>query len=193
MSSPLDPRKAVTVGRVLTPHGVRGEIKVEPATDFPERFAPGSRLWLDGRPYVVERSRAQGASLIVKLLGVDSRNDAEVLRAKRLYAAEPFRIEAEGLYYVHDIIGLRVETESGEALGEVEEVLATGSNDVYVVRGERGELLLPALDDVVKRVDTESRRMIVEVPPGIEFQPAASRTRQRRPPRRPRRPSPPAG
>lgn len=189
MSGPLDPGTAVAVGRILAPHGVRGEFKVEPATDFPERFAPGSRLWLDGNPYTVERSRPQGRSLIVKLRGIDSRNDAEPLRGKDLFASEPAAIEEEGVYYVHDILGLRVETEAGTALGDVVEVLATGSNDVYVVRGPRGDLLLPALDDVVKQVDTASRRMVVEVPPGIEFQAPAPAGR----PAPRRRPRPPAG
>jgi 16S rRNA processing protein RimM len=171
--SDLNPETAVTVGRITAAHGIRGEIKVEPLTDFPERFQPGSRLWIDGTPYEVERGRWQGRSVVLKLSGVDTRNEAEALPGKQLLAPEATEIEEEDTYYLHDVIGLRVEDAAGETLGELAEVLSTGSNDVYVVRGERGELLLPALDDVVRQVDIPGGRIVVDVPEGIEFARAA--------------------
>lgn len=175
----LDRRTAVTVGRIVTAHGVRGEVKVEPLTDFPQRFESGSRLWLEDREYTVERGRWQGRSVILKLGGVDTRERAEALRGKELLAAEAAEIESEGVYYLHDVIGLRVEDRSGDLLGRLEDVLTTGSNDVYVVRGERGELLLPALDDIVIEVDVEGGRVTVDVPEGIEFaRPAPARKRR---------------
>ena len=175
----LNPQTAVTVGRITAAHGIRGELKVQPLTDFPQRFQPGSRLWLDGAPHDVERGRPQGRNVILKLRGVDTRTQAEALAGKELLAPEATQIEAEGVYYLHDVIGLRVEDAAGETLGELAEVLSTGSNDVYVVRGERGEMLLPALDDVVRRVDVAGGRIIVDVPNGIEFaRPAPPRSRR---------------
>jgi 16S rRNA processing protein RimM len=176
----------ITVARIIAVHGVHGEVKVEPLSDFPHRFERGSSLVLDGAPVVVERSRAQGRNLILKLEGIDTRNAAEELTGKELTVAEAAAIEEEGVYYLHDVIGLRVEDGSGKELGRLVEVLSTGSNDVYVVRGEEGELLLPALEDVILRVDVSAGLMVVDVPPGIEFQAAAA------PSRRPARRRPPA-
>jgi 16S rRNA processing protein RimM len=165
--APLQP---VTVGRIVAPHGIKGELKVESLTDFPERFEVGSRLWLNGEQWVVERGRISGRSVILKLRGLDTRNDAEALRGGELTVPEPTQLEDEGVYYLHDIIGLPVYDTSGDALGKLFDVLSMGSTDVYVVHGDRGELLLPALDDVVTEVDVAGRRIVVDVPEGIEFQ-----------------------
>jgi 16S rRNA processing protein RimM len=158
------------VGRILAPHGIRGELKVQPLSDFPERFEAGSRLWLRGEERVVERGRWAGRSVLLKLRGLDTRNEAETLRGEELTVPEAAQLQDEGVYYLHDIIGLPVFDTAGEALGRLAEVLSTGSTDVYVVRGDRGELLLPALDDVVTQVDVAGRRIVVEVPEGIKFQ-----------------------
>ncbi len=166
------------MGRITAAHGVRGEVNVEPLTAFPERFEAGSRLWLDGSPLTVEQGRWRRRSVILKLKGIDTRTQAEAIAGKELLVPQATPLEAEDVYYLHDILGLRVEDAAGEALGEVVEVLSTGSNDVYVVRGERGEILLPALDDVVREINLTQRRIVVEVPDGLEFvQRAAPRGR----------------
>jgi 16S rRNA processing protein RimM len=169
---PLDdsPSEPVTVGRILAPHGIRGELKVQPLTDFPERFEAGSRLWLNGEERTVQRGRWAGRSVILKLRGLETRNEAEALRGAALTVPQPAELVDEGVYYLHDIIGLSVFDTSGETLGALEEVFSTGSADVYVVRGDRGELLLPALDDVVTEVDIPGGRIVVSVPEGLEFQ-----------------------
>jgi len=178
----FDPQSAVCVGRIGAPHGLRGEVNVEPLTDFPERFDSGSRLWLDGAPRLVQGSRWRGRQVLLKLEGVDSRTEAEALRGKELMApqAQPL---AAGRYYLHDVLGLRVEDEAGALLGRIEDVLSTGANDVYVVRGERGELLLPAIEDVVREVDVAGGRIVVALLPGLEFTKAAAHKRSRRAPR----------
>ena len=160
----------MTVGRVLAPHGIRGELKVQPLTDFPERFDAGSRLWLNGQQWVVERGRWAGrGGVILKLRGLDTRNDAETLRDAELTVPEATELKEEGVYYLHDIIGLPVFDAAGEALGKLADVFSTGSTDVYVVRGDRGELLLPALEDVVTNVDVAGGRIVVDVPEGLEW------------------------
>lgn len=165
----IDPRSAVSVGRIISPHGLRGEVNVEALTDFPERFKPGSRLWLDGSPRRVEQSRRQDRLVCLKLDGVDTRSDAEKLRGKELMLPSAEDLREPGRYYLHDIVGLRVEDEAGAVLGRVADVLSTGANDVYVVQGDRGELLLPAVDDVIKAVDLANGRITVELLPGLEF------------------------
>jgi 16S rRNA processing protein RimM len=160
----------VTVGRVLAPHGIRGELKVQPLTDFPQRFDAGSRLWLNGQEWVVERGRWAGrGGVILKLRGLETRNDAETLRNAEFTVPEATALEQEGVYYLHDIVGLPVFDAAGKALGKLEQVFNSGSTDVYVIRGERGELLLPALDDVITQVDIAGGRIVVDVPEGIEW------------------------
>lgn len=168
LSEPAVP--PVTVGVILAPHGIRGEVKVQPLTDFPERFEAGSRLWLNGEERVVQRGRWAGRSVILQLRGIETRNEAEALRGAELTVPEAADLADEGVYYLHDIIGLRVVDEAGIDLGKLEEVFNSGSVDVYVVRGEAGELLLPALDDVVIDVDIAAGQIRVDVPEGLEFQ-----------------------
>jgi hypothetical protein len=86
-----------------------------------------------------------------------------------LQSPELHTIYAAGTYFQHDIIGLEVVTDSGEALGRVATILETGANDVYVVKGERGELLLPAIEDVIKQVDVRGGRLVIDLLPGLEF------------------------
>ena len=177
-SGALDPKTAVTIGRITSIHGIKGELRVMPLTDFPERFAAGAEVWLDGAPVRVRRGRQHGREMIVALEGIETRDAAEALRGKELLAPSPLELD-EGVFYQHDIIGLRAETPEGEALGLVAEVISTGANDVYVVRGERGELLLPAIEDVVREIDVANGRVIVELMPGLEFTRAPAPRKQR--------------
>jgi 16S rRNA processing protein RimM len=172
------------VGRILGVHGLRGELKVEPLTDFPHRFQPGSELLLDGEPVRVRRSRRERNLVYVTLAGVTSRQAAGALVGRSLYVPEGSTPLGEGQYYRHDIIGLSVRDEAGDRLGEVVEILVTGANDVYIVRGERGELLLPAVDDVVKRIDLQAGEMVVELMEGLEFTPPRTQHARGRPRRR---------
>jgi len=169
MAEEYDPKTAVTVGRVIAAHGIRGEVKVEPHTDFPERFKPGARLWLAGAAMQIETARRTLNLFQIKFEGIDDRTQAEALRGKELQAP-PLSSLGEGTYYHHQIIGMGVEDENGAVLGRVADVFATGSNDVYVVRGDRGDLLLPATDEVIRRIDVERGSMTVEVLEGLEWE-----------------------
>jgi 16S rRNA processing protein RimM len=158
----------VAVGRVLGPWGLRGDVKVEPLTDFPQRFAAGGRVCAGGVSYVIERGRWQRGHVFLKLAGIDSANAAEALRQQLLEVPEDeLRPLGEGQYYHFQILGLEVRTTAGEVLGRVEQIISTGSNDVFVVRGPRGEVLIPAVDDVVKSVDPAAGRIEVEVVEGL--------------------------
>jgi 16S rRNA processing protein RimM len=105
--------------------------------------------------------------------GVNSRNQAEALLNAWLFVDEDHAVELEsGLYWVHDIIGLDVQTQEGESLGVVREVLFTGANEVYVVEtpptvNQGNDLLLPAIDEVVKEVNLAARRITVHLLPGL--------------------------
>jgi len=157
------------IGRVVSPFGVSGELRVHVLTDFPQRFKPGLvvRIGDDLRPFRVESVRWQEGALLLKLEGCDAAC-AEGLRSQMLRVPVE---EAAPLppdhYYLHDIIGLEVQATDGRILGRVVDVLRTGANDVYVVEGPFGEVLIPAIDSVVKSVDVERGIITVELLEGL--------------------------
>lgn len=164
----------VAVGRVLAPHGLKGEFRAESLTDFPERFHPGGVLYISGTRHEVERSRWHGSKLYLKLAGLDDLNDILPLRDRLLETPEgELQPLGEDSYYHFQLIGLNVVTTSGKELGVVADILSTGSNDVLIVRpsaregGDKAELLLPAIKDVVKKVDLEAHRIEVELLEGL--------------------------
>jgi 16S rRNA processing protein RimM len=165
----------LAVGRVLRPHGIRGELRVEIFTAYPERLGQHVDLYLASpahpeavRRYPVEAMRSHRRVLLLKLGGCDDRNAADELRGMLVQVPieEAVPLE-EDEYYYFQIVGVQVETESGESLGRVVDVLETGAHDVYIVRGPRGEVLLPAVDELVLDLDLESRRMVVRLLPGM--------------------------
>jgi 16S rRNA processing protein RimM len=157
----------VAVGRVLGGWGIRGELKVEPLA--PEAaFAPGRTVSAHNRAHAIESSRRSGRFLRVKLATVDSREDALALRGAYLEAAEAdLPPLPEGQYYRFQLIGLAVSSLEGRELGRVVDVLSTPENDVYVVNGPTGEVLLPAVDDVIRDVNLEEGAIKIEIIPGL--------------------------
>jgi 16S rRNA processing protein RimM len=152
------------------PHGVRGELKCAVLTDFPRRFSSTRRVFLGGsrQPFDVVRARIQGRFVLLKLEGIDSRDAAERWRNAVVAVPAGERVLLpRGSYYWQDVLGLRVVEEGGEVLGEVREILETGANDVYVVQTERGELLLPAIKDVVQQIDLDEKTMVVRLLEGM--------------------------
>lgn len=175
-----EPREGyVAVGRVLRPWGLRGDLKVESMTDFPDRFEDGQRLWLAGREHVVEASRWQKGLLYLKLRGIDDPDDAEPFRDELLEVPEDaLHPLDEDEFYHHQLTGLQVNTTADEPLGEVVEVLATGGNAVLVVRGPLGEVLLPFIDDVIRAVDLPAGRITVELIDGLLTPPSEKPRRE---------------
>ncbi|HEY82858.1 MAG TPA: 16S rRNA processing protein RimM [Dehalococcoidia bacterium] len=158
----------ITIGRILAPWGVKGKLKVKVETDFPQRFVSGAEIYLDHEPQVIESAEWHSGKLIIKLRSVDSIEDAQKLRGKLIEI--PFsqlQPLPEGHYYYFQLIGLEVWTTGGELLGKISEILTTGSNDIYVVSNARGEILIPAIEDVVKSVDLDKQNMVIEPIDGL--------------------------
>jgi len=152
----------IRVGQVMGVFGIAGAVKVRSLTDFPERFAPGSELRMDGVSRRVEWSRQQPAGLVVKLAGVDSRTDAETLRGRYLEVPEEaLRPLPEGRWYHHQLVGLAVRTAAGRDLGTLTEVITRPANDVWVARRDEREVLVPVITDAVVDVDLEARTVTV--------------------------------
>jgi len=155
---------------VLAPHGIRGELKCAVLTDFPRRFASTERVYLGPhrRPFAVQRSRLQGRFVLLKLEGLDSREDADRWRSAVVQVPESERVRLpRGHYFWEDVIGLDVRDEEGTRLGRVRDILQTGANDVYLVDTDGGELLVPAIKDVVKRIDPAKGEMVVRLLEGM--------------------------
>ena len=130
---------------------------------------PGAALLAGDTKYTINAVRTHKKALLVTIDGINTRNQAEALRGKLFEVPEgdlPHLDEDQ--YFRFDIVGINVVDENGTSLGQVQEVLETGANDVYIVRDEESELLIPAIDSVVKEIDTEARRMVVDVIPGLE-------------------------
>lgn len=163
-SSPL-PDPYLAVGRIVAPHGIRGEVRCAILTDFPERFKQTHQVYLgEGRvPRVLERARLERSRVILKIVGLNSRAEAQLLRGQTIYVAEADAVRLpQGSYFWHQIIGLRVRSGDGRNLGSITAILQTGSNDVYVVQSNGAEILLPAIKDVVRDIDLATGVMTVE-------------------------------
>ena len=166
------PAGYLAVGRIVGVHGMRGEVKVESFTDFPERFDVGSQLLLGDDLDEVEvlSSRPHKGNMLLMLSELSSRGAAELLRGQWLLVPEDEAAALdENAYWVHDLMGMEVVSEEGESLGTIYDVLFTGANEVYVVRAAATgrEVLLPAIDEVVRAVDVPARRMTVHLIPGL--------------------------
>ncbi len=193
MDRRFTPSPYIAVGRISGPFGVKGELKVEVLTDFPQRFEPGSRLFLTEEPVTVASARVSGMDrLIVQLEEVRSRTKAETIpRGATLDIREEDVIPLpDGSYYRFQLIGLPVVTETdGESIGTVEDIIETGVNDVLIVRAEgRPETLIPNTDEVVT-IDLEKSLIRVKPveglipsaePEQIEDQQPQQRRRRRR-------------
>jgi 16S rRNA processing protein RimM len=168
--SHADPEFLV-IGEVLKPWGYHGEVKVKLVTAFPARLTKLKTIYLgsEARAFHVERARLFSGFAVMKFADVDTPEAVAKLRGQvirvAIEQAAPLR---EGQYFHHQIIGLQVWTTDGEELGSVAEILETGANDVYVVRRADGrEVLLPAIRDVVREIDLEHGRMVVQLIPGL--------------------------
>ncbi len=160
----------LVVGRVLRPHGVRGELRVEIHTDYPERFAEYGHVYI-GEPltrYKIKKHRFHHDLVLLTVAGIDNRNQAESLRGQWVWIHRENAIPLqEGEYYTYQVLGLHVITDAGVELGQVAEIIETGANDVYVVQGRTGQVLLPAIPEVVVQVDIPAQKMIVHLLEGL--------------------------
>lgn len=166
---PTEPR-FLLVGLVRAPHGVRGEVRVQILTDFPERFQKGAEICIgpEHHRYTIQKVRFHEGDALIKLVGLDDRNAVEMLRGAEVSVPVEYAMPLpEGTFYVHQIVGLQVWTDTGEPLGKVSEVISLPANDVYVVGTREGEVWLPAISDVILDIDLAHGRMIVHLLPGL--------------------------
>ena len=163
------------VGKIVNTHSLKGEVKVISSTDFEEeRFKKGSKLLITRgnqliREVVVQSYRNHKNFLLVKFEGIDSVEEAEKLKNLQIKidSDEVGELE-ENEFYFHEIIGCQVFDENDRNLGEIIDILTPGANDVWVIKGENGrEILIPYIEDVVKKIDITSKKVNIEVMEGL--------------------------
>ncbi len=163
-------KEYLEAGKIVTIHGIKGEVKIMPYCDSPELLCEFDRLFL-GKNHTeinIERSRVQKNMVIAKLEGYDTPEDSEKLRNKLLYMHRDDLELDEDTYFIQDLIGIEVkDADTGRLYGVIEDVLETGANDVYSIKGDDRTYLVPAIADVVISTDIEANLMIIRPLDGL--------------------------
>lgn len=161
------------VGVITTTHGVRGEVKVYPTTDEPERFLELDYVLLDIgrelRKLEIKNVKFFKNLVILKFKGVDNINDIEKYKGRDLWIPREEGQELEeDEYYIADLLGMSVVLEDGQEFGTLKDVMETGANDVYIINSaEHGEVLLPAIKECILDVDLEKNVMTIHLMKGL--------------------------
>jgi 16S rRNA processing protein RimM len=160
----------LAVGRVARPFGLLGELKVRLLTEYPDQLDRLSTVYLgpEAEPWTVKGIRLHKNAALLMLVGCDDRSAAEKLRGALVQIAieDAMPLEEEE-FFEHQIVGMTVVEQDGTVLGRLTEIISTGANDVYVVVGSQGELLLPAIKSVILEVDLDADQMVVQLLEGL--------------------------
>lgn len=161
------------IGQIVNTFGIKGMVKVKPFTDDIKRFDYLEKIYIEKnntqKEYEIEEVKYHKDMVLIKFKGVDTVEQAELLRNAYLtISRDSVEKLEEGRYYIVDMLGLEVYTDEQVLLGTLDDIFNTGSNDIYVVKDKQGkQILLPAIQDVIKQIDMENRKMIVHLLPGL--------------------------
>ena len=157
------------LGKIVNTHGIRGEVKIQPWCDEPELFDELEYLFIEGEKYNIVRNRFHKTCQIVQLENVNSIDDAERFKNKIVYINRDDLELPEGRYYIADIEGLTVKEQDGRILGVVDEIIKTGSNDVYSLKDtfNKKPVLIPVIEGVVLETNIDGGYIVVKLPKGL--------------------------
>ena len=161
------------IGQIVNTFGIKGMVKIKPFTDDIKRFDNLKTVYIEKnntqKEYEIEEVKYHKDMVLIKFKGVDTVEQAELLRNAYLtISRDSVETLEEGRYYIVDMLGLEVYTDEQVLLGTLDDIFNTGSNDIYVVKDKQGkQILLPAIQDVIKQIDMENRKMIVHLLPGL--------------------------
>ena len=161
------------IGQIVNTFGIKGMVKVKPFTDDIKRFDSLKKVYIEKnsnkKEYEIEEVKYHKNMVLIKFEGIDKIEQAEELRNSYLTVSRDSVEELEeGRYYIVDLLGLDVYTDEQVLLGTLDDIFNTGSNDIYVVKNKEGkQILLPAIEDVIKQVDLENKKIIVHLLPGL--------------------------
>lgn len=167
-------KNLLEIGKIVNTHGLRGEVKLVPWTDTPDEFEDIECVYVkiksEYKPLTVQSVRYQKNNLIVKFEEFNDINEILPYKGMTLYCDRDELGELpEGVYYIVDLIGLNVVNEEGESVGVIADVFNTGANDIYDVKREgKKNLLLPVIDEVVKKIDIEKKQVTVHIMEGLD-------------------------
>ena len=169
----MDESSLVPVGKVVKTHGVRGALKVRPYGETLGEMGAGEKLFFteDGAQLhlTLVSLRAQKKGWIAEFEEIETFDRAQALTGKEIFIdKDRLPSLSEGEYYHFQLIGLSVETKEGELLGTLSAIFETPGNDVYVVESGEKELLIPAIEDVIREVDLQRKKLIVDLPEGLQ-------------------------
>lgn len=154
---------SIIVGKIIAPHGVRGDVRIVPLTDDPKRFYDLKEVTLDdGSVLAIESVKMHNQYVLLQFKGYHDRTVADTLRGKMIHISRDQAVPlGEDEYYTCDIIGMDVYLVDGEYIGKITNIIETGSNDVYVAQKGKEQTLIPALKRVVKKIDLAEKKMVV--------------------------------
>lgn len=161
------------LGQIVNTFGIKGMVKVNPFTDDVNQFKNFKSIYVKSKniikEYQIDEVKFHKQMVLIKFKGIDNPDDANLLRNSYLVVdRKDVEKLAQDTYYIVDMIGLQVYTEEGSLLGTLEDIYNTGSNDIYVVKTEKGkEILLPAIADVIKKIDMENKMIIIHLMEGL--------------------------
>ncbi|MTI47685.1 ribosome maturation factor RimM [Sporosalibacterium faouarense] len=153
------------IGKIVNTHGIRGDLKVIPLTDDTKRFEDLDTIYIENEKEVfnIEKVWYKKNLVMIKFKGYDNVNDVLKFKNRFLLIDKKDAVELpENTFFIHDIIGLKVFTVDGEEIGLVKDVLQPGSNDVYVVKTKGKDALIPAIKDVVKEVNIQEKKIVID-------------------------------
>ena len=165
--------KYLEIGQIVNTFGIKGMVKVKPFTDNIERFSNLEKIYIKNKSgqteYKIQEVKYHKNMVLIKFEGIENPEQADLLRNSYLIVDRETEEPLEaGRYYIVDMIGLDVFTDDNEYLGKLEDIYNTGSNDIYVVKNELGkQVLLPAIEDVIKNIDMDNKKVIVHLRPGL--------------------------
>ncbi|MBU5590838.1 ribosome maturation factor RimM [Clostridium sp. MSJ-4] len=155
-------KEYLSVGQISKPHGVKGEVKVIPLTDDIKRFRKLKKVHIDEEERAIIWCKFQADRVILKIEGIDTMEEAEKLRNKDIKVKREDAIKLpRDSYFIVDLLECTVYDTDENKIGKMYDVIKTGSNDVYWVKGEK-EILIPAIKDVVVKIDIDSQRIVIK-------------------------------
>ena len=160
--------KTIKIGQIVNTVGLKGEIKIYSFSENLQRFQDLKEIFVENKLFIIEKSRVQKNTVVLKLENIDSTEVAEGYRNKFVYIPEETLEELpEDAYYIKDLLGLEVYEKNGEKLGSVSDIIKGPGQDLYEIKGEDKTFLLPGVKEFILDIDLAKKRIVVDPPKGL--------------------------
>ncbi len=158
----MDKKNTFVLGVIVKAQGIKGEVKVKPYTDTPDVLCHLKHVYIEDKEYRIEASRCDNTMGYIKLQNINDRNIAEQMRGKEIYVDKNNAPKLpKDRYYIQDLLGCSVWDDDETYLGELNDVMQNGANDVYIIKNDNGEILVPVLKSVIKKIDINKKEIIL--------------------------------